>query len=226
MNLSFASGLDSGSSDLKNVGADERGSGSYPYLDVVEADVENDIPVPYAPLRETEESNGTIGTIDVLSYLPSPLAMLLSPNIPRIESPTNSIGAEQESTCGTLVLPDQKKGGLPAYFLKGQPALPSHRSNKLLPILQYTDKGADMQKFQMLLADNGRSSIVSSQQLAQSEPQRSKILQHINSSPPPSTSFGNHTLCRSLTCSWSGSQTGSSPYRPFRGTSGSLCIWW
>ncbi len=105
MNLSFASAPGSGSA-LKRVGSHERGS---PYLVLVEEDMENLILIP----REAEESNGTI---DVLSCLPSPLAMLLSRNLPRIETTrTNSVGVECERTCGTLVFPDQKKGGLPEY---------------------------------------------------------------------------------------------------------------
>ncbi len=229
MNLSFASGLDSGSSDLKKVGADELdNSSSYPYFDAVEADSETRSSILYAPLRETEESNGTI---DVLSCLPSPLAMLLSPNITRIESPTNSIGAEQESTCETLVQSDQKGGDLPeysfpSYVLKGQIARPSHQSNKF-PILQYTHKGAGgIQNCQVLLADNERSSIVSSQQrLAQSAPQGSRIVQHSISSLQPPTS--SSALCRSLTCSWSSSRNilGSGSFRPFQGTSASLYVY-
>ncbi len=228
MNLSFASGLDS-VSVFKKVGAHERGSNTYPYLDVVEGDMENRIPIP----REAEESNGTI---DVLSCLPSPLAMLLSPNIPRTETPMNSIGVEREGMCGTLVFPDQKKGGLPEYsfpadFLKGRSSLPSHYTDKY-PVVLYTHKEAAVPKLQISMSMDDASSMISSeQQVARSfSLQCQRIVQH-SLSPRMSPSFGDYTTpCRSLTSSWSSIHRVNSFCRPVRGTSASLClclyIWW
>ncbi len=228
MNLSFASGLDSGSV-LKKVGADERGSNSYPYLDAVEGDMENRIPTPL----EAEESNGTI---DVLSCLPSPLTMLLSPSIPRIETPTNSIGVKREGACGTLVFPDQKKGGLPEYsfpadFLKGRPPLPSRCKNKF-PMVLYADKVSAVPKLQMQMSTDDASSIASSEQQvirSYSPPGQSIVQQSL--SPRMSASFGDYTTpCRSLTSSWSSVHRVNSFCRPVPGTSAPLrlClyIWW
>ncbi len=234
MNLSFANDLEPGN-DSKKVGMDEQDCNSYRYFDTTKGVMEAHVSIPCmaSSLNETEESNVTI---DILSCLPSPLAMLLAPNIPHIEpSRTNSIGSgRMDEACGMLVvLSDQKKGGgslpeysFPAEILKGRrPPLPSHqRSDKFSPLL-YNDKDSDVihHKFQDFLRDEDKSRTSTSTfsaGLAQSAPHDQRIIdRYISPQQQPSASFGNYaTICRSLGSSLSSNQQVNSPFRPFPGT--------